>query len=124
MSGRLTVPPRDRRRKTPPGHSAMVRAWVALAFYPISFVAAFVVGEGLLSWYGYSDQGAPLWAAAAAAGPALLIFVIPGVFAVVYGLRAVRQGNREGQTPALVGAAVGVGMIALNVVTGVIAALT
>ncbi|MEV6895404.1 hypothetical protein [Kribbella sp. NPDC051137] len=97
---------------------------MALAFYPLSFVAAFVVGEGLLSWYGYSDQGAPLWATVAAAGPALLIFVIPGIFAVAYGLQAVRQGNREGQTPALVGVAVGAGMIGMNVVAGVIAALT
>lgn len=124
MPGRLTVPPRARRRTTQPGHSAIVRAWVALACYPISFVAAFAAGEGLLSWYGYSDQNAPLWATVAAAGPALLIFVVPGVFAVAYGLRAFRQGNREGQMPALIGAAVAVGVIALNVVAWVIGALT
>lgn len=124
MSGRLTAPPQDQRSTREPGHSAVVRSWISLAFYPVSFVAAFVVGEGLLSWYGYSDQGAPLWAVIAAAGPALLIFSVPGIFAVAHGLRAIRQGNRGGEVPALVGLAIALGMITLNVASGIIAALS
>lgn len=101
-----------------------MRSWLSLAFYPLSFVAAFVVGEGLLSWYGYSDQGAPVWAAVAAAGPALLVFSVPGILAVVHGRRAIRQGNRQGEVPAWIGAAVAVGVIMLNVANGIITALT
>ena len=50
-----------------------------------------------------------------ASTPALLVFVIPGILAVVQGRTARRLGRRDGLVPAIVGAAVGLGFVALNV---------
>lgn len=118
MSGRFTVRASNSHAKK--AHRLVVRAWVSLVFYPLSFVTAFVVGEGLLSWYGYSDtQPTPFWIAIAAAGPALVVFSVPGILAVRFGRQAVRQGNPDGQTPATVGAVIAIAMVSLNVLSGI-----
>jgi hypothetical protein len=125
MSGHQTASPPDRQRSAKPGGAAVVRSWVSLAFYPLSFVSAFVLGEGLLSWYGYADgQGVPLWAAIAAAAPALLLFSLPGICAVLFGRQAVRLGNPGGQLPSTIGAVIALGVIALNVLSGIATVLT
>ena len=119
MSGRFTM----RAPKSQEGNKAdasVLRAWLSLAFYPVSFVAAFVVGEGLLSWYGYSDDlTVPVWIAAAAAGPALIVFSVPGILSVHFGRQAMRRGDPRGHAPAVVGAAIALGFIALNVLSGI-----
>jgi len=119
MSGRFT----EQAPKSQQGKKAdrsVVRAWLSLAFYPLSFVVAFVVGQGLLSWYGYSKELiVPVWIAAAAAGPALIVFSMPGVLAVRFGRQAMQRGNHRGHAPALAGAAIALGMIALNVLSGI-----
>lgn len=81
-------------------------AWVSTALIPVGFVIAMVVGEGLLSMQGY-DSGAetapPLGVALLAAGPAIVILVVPAVAAIVFGLRARRRGARNGIIPAVIG---------------------
>lgn len=93
------------------------QAWWAVALYPVSFVAAFVIGEGLYTWFGGGDDDTPAWAVPAAGTPALLAFVLPGVAAVVLGRRAMRLGRRDGRTPAIVGAAIAVGFVGLNLLS-------
>jgi len=97
---------------------ALRRAWISLILYPVAFVAAFVVGEGLASLFGYPSSGdgsTPLWVALAAGGPAMVIFVVPGALAVWFGRRAMRLGNSSGLTPAVVGATIAVAFVGLNV---------
>lgn len=99
----------------PAADRAYRRAWWCVAAYPLSFVAAFVVGEGLLSWAG-DDTGDPaFWQVLVAGTPAVLVFVLPGIFAVREGRKAIGGGQPDGRVPAWVGAGIGLGFVALNV---------
>jgi hypothetical protein len=90
------------------------RAWWSLALYPVSFVAAFAIGEGVISMLT-DDSGDPaFWQVLLAATPALLAFVIPGILAVAQGRKARRLGRSDGMVPAIVGAAIAAGFLALN----------
>lgn len=97
--------------------SAYRRAWWAIGSYPIAFVAAFVIGEGLYTLLGGDDANPPWWAAPLAATPAIVVFVLPGLAAVVFGRRAMRLGRREGRTPAIIGAAIAASFVALNLLS-------
>jgi hypothetical protein len=89
----------------------------------VSFVLAFVVGEGLITLQT-GDLRDPTFVEVLLAGvPALLVFVVPGVLAVVFGRRAVRLGRPDGSAPALVGAIVGLGFVALNLASGLLGLL-
>lgn len=94
------------------------RAWFAVGFIPVGFVLSMLIGEGLLSSLGYEseDTDVPLSAVAIAGGSALLIFALPCLAAWILGRKAVASGEPQGQTPALVGAAVGLVFLALNMV--------
>lgn len=97
--------------------SAYRRAWWAIASYPIAFVAAFVIGEGLYTLLGGDDASPPWWAAPVAATPAIVVFVLPGLAAVLFGRRAMQLGRREGRTPAIIGAAIAASFVALNLLS-------
>lgn len=94
---------------------ALRRAWWSLALYPVSFFAAFVVGEGLLTLLADSPWRVPL-----AATPALLVFVVPGVLGVAQGRRAVRLGRPDGKVPAIIGATIGLGFVGVNLLQGLV----
>lgn len=99
------------------------RAWLSLLLYPVSFVGAFLVGEGLAALLGYpvgEDGTTPFWVVLAAAGPALLVFAVPGILAVLFGRRAMRLGKRTALAPAVVGAAIAVTFILQNVLAYVV----
>ena len=91
------------------------RAWWSLALYPVTFVAAFVIGEGIHSMLTDDARDAAFWEVLLAATPALLVFVIPGILAVTQGRAAMRLGRRDGRVPAVVGAAIGIGFVGINV---------
>ena len=106
-----------------PARRANRLAWWSLALFPVCFVAAFVVGEGLLTMTGYGDQDAavvPLWAIAVAGLPALAVFTAPALVTVHYGRRAMRLGRREGLTPVVVALTVAGAFVALNVLPFVV----
>lgn len=97
------------------------RAWIGVAFIPVGFVLAFVVGEGLYSALGY-DAGAanePLWVLLLVALVALPLFLAPCAAAVVYGRRAQRSGDRRGLPPYVIGGVVGAWLL-LTTLAGVI----
>ncbi|GAB3407349.1 hypothetical protein [Flindersiella endophytica] len=101
---------------TPKGLQSLWRAWVSLALLPVGFVLATLLGDWLLSLQGYqSEDTIPLTAALWAAGPALLVLIAPAVGAVMYGLRARARGRSAGLVVAVIGCAVALGTIALNV---------
>jgi hypothetical protein len=103
-----------------PADRSYRRAWWSLALYPVTFVAAFVIGEGLASVLGGDSGSLAWWKALLAATPAIAVFVLPGVLAVRFGRRAMRQGRGDGRYPATVGAVIGLGFVALNLVSGVL----
>ena len=96
-------------------------AWAAVVLYPVSFVAAFVIGEGILARLVGTGRDPAGWEVVVAATPALLVFVLPGVLAVREGRRAIRLGRRDGNVPAIVGAAIGGAFVAANVGSYVLA---
>ena len=106
-AARRPVPPeaeRDRRR-----------AWTALLLYPVAFVLAFVVGEGLVTLLGYDAGEEVAWYVPILAGvPAVLLFVVPGLLALRYGRRAMRGGDPGGLAPVVVGAVVAVAFVGVN----------
>ncbi len=99
-----------------PADAAYRRAWWSLALYPITFVAAFVVGEGLFSWLDNGDDN-PFWVPLVSATPAVLIFIVPGALSVLQGRKAMRLGRGGGKTPAIIGAAIGAGFVLLNLMS-------
>lgn len=106
-----------------PADLAYRRAWWSLALYPVTFVAAFLVGGGLLSALT-SDRGDPaVWQVLVAATPALLVFVIPGILAVVEGRKAIRLGRRDGRVPGIVGAVIAIAFVGQNIVSYVLVLL-
>ncbi len=102
--------PRDR---TP-----LARAWISIALVPVFFFIAFAAAQGIYALTGYDPSAGatpPLWADVVAGVPALLILCLPCAGAVVYGLRASREGARAGLVPAVLGALVAVGGVLLVV---------
>jgi len=101
------VLPHSTSRPAHTGHSRnVVLAWLAVAMIPVAFVLAMAVGEGLIDAAGYpsgGDEVAPLGTALLIGGPVTLMAMIPGVFAVLFGRRA----RREGSSSATVALALG-----------------
>jgi Na+-driven multidrug efflux pump len=97
------------------------RAWWSLMLYPVTFVAAFVIGEFLFSMLDGNNIGDPaIWTVLVSATPALLIFVVPGVLAVLQGRTATALGRPDGRVPAIVGAVIGVGFVGLSVLSYIV----
>lgn len=103
-----------------PADVAYRRAWWSLALYPISGIAAFGIGEGVISLLTDDAGDASFWQVLVAGTPALLVFVIPGILAVAQGRRAIRLGRHDGNAPALVGATIGFGVVGINVLSYVV----
>lgn len=114
MTAHQTVPSSATRT---PADIAYRRSWWSLALYPATFVLAFLIGEGLITLLTGDDRDARLWEVAVAGIPAVAVFFVPGVLAVLLGLRARRLGRRDGAVPAMVGAAIGVAFLGLNLVS-------
>ena len=99
------------------------RAWWSLLLFPVSLVAAFVVGEGLLALLGHSadETGTPPPGVVVAAGlPALAVFSLPAVLATYFGRRAVRAGRPSGRIPMWIGIGVAVLFVLQNLLAYVL----
>lgn len=105
------------------GHRALRQAWWSLLLFPLSFVLAFVVGEGTPAWLGYPEpsfDSTPWWVILLAVLPALLLFAAPFLVTVHFSRRAVAEGDQGGRLPLIVAAAVVGGFVALNLVSGLL----
>lgn len=93
-------------------------SWLCLVGFVPCFFAAFAVGEGLSSAFGY-DVGTsatpPYWVMIASTVPALVVFALPGVAAWIFGRRAARRGDRRGYVPAAIGAVIAGAFVVTNV---------
>jgi len=100
-----------------PADVAYRRAWWSLALYPVTLVAAFLIGESLISALDDGTADPAVWQVLVAASPALLVFVVPGILAVVHGRTAVRLGRSDGNVPAIVGTVIGLGFVGMNLLS-------
>jgi hypothetical protein len=102
-------------------HRALHQAWWSLLLFPVSFVVAFVVGEGIPAWLGYSQpslDSTPWWVVTVAVVPALLLFAAPLLVTAHFSGKAVAGGEPGGRLPVIVAAAVVGGFVALNLLGG------
>jgi hypothetical protein len=91
------------------------RAWRAGLLFVVSFVLAFVVGEGLATALGYSaEDGVQLRPALLAGIPACVVFALPTLLVAHYGRRAVREGDPRGQVPVWVALAISTAFLVQN----------
>ena len=91
-------------------------AWVFVALTVPAFVAAMLIGEGLLTQAGYTPEDTvPFDVVVRSAGPALLVMLAPPAGAIWYGVRARREGSPKGFVPAVVGAVVAAAVVVTNV---------
>ncbi|WP_024286342.1 hypothetical protein [Cellulomonas sp. KRMCY2] len=89
-------------------HRALRAAWISVGFFVVSFVAAMVLGDWLITVQGYASGSDVRVGVALRAGiPALLVLIAPAAPAVWFGLRARRLGAENGVVPALVGGVLG-----------------
>jgi hypothetical protein len=106
---------RAHRRRTPAERHLQL-AWIFVVLTPFAFVGAMFLGEGLLTGAGYSgEETVPLDVALRAGGSALLLMLAPTLGAVWYGLRARREGLRNGFVPAVVGGTIAAAALVTNV---------
>ncbi len=106
--------------------AAYRRAWLSLLLYPLAFVAAFVVGEGLVTLYGYDADGAdsaPLWVVLAAGVPALLVFCVPAAVAWRYAVRAGHEDVHRLRLPAYLATALAAAFVLANLASYVLGLL-
>ena len=95
------------------------KAWWSLALLPVGFVAAFVVGEGLLALYGqepHADQMPPWWAVMGAGVPALVVFAVPMLVTLHFGRRAVAAGDDRARVPMTIAVVITVVFMLQNAV--------
>ena len=103
------------------------RAWWSLALFPLSFLAAFAVGEGLATLLGLRDREHRGGAGVADAGrgrsrPARLRRTRP-CWPAFFARRAEREGDRGGRVPMWIGVGLATAFVLLNVVQGVLVVL-
>ncbi|MCE1174588.1 MAG: hypothetical protein LWW77_08285 [Propionibacteriales bacterium] len=98
---------------------SVVAAWLSMWWLVPAFFAAFFVGEGLISLFGYDVGGPtrpPLWAGLAATIPALVVFALPLWPVWHFSRRAVAGGRPAGRVPLIVTAVIVAGFVILNLV--------
>lgn len=94
------------------------RAWWSVALFPVSFVAASLLGGFLLEAMGHDpdSETTPSWGLTLAAGvPAVLVLILPGLAAAWFGRRANDLGHPSGRTAAVAGLAIAGAFVVLNV---------
>lgn len=103
-------------------HHAHRRAWLSLLLFPLSFVAAFVVGEGLATLFGYSsgsEESAPLWVMLDAGVPAVLVFAVPAAVTWFFVVRAGHEDVHRTRLPAYLATALAGVFLLMNLASGV-----
>ena len=85
------------------------KAWVGILLVPIGFAVAMLFGEtaiGLLGYPAGGDEVAPAWMDGMVGTAVILVGIFPAAGAVVFGVRAKREGLARGLIPAIIGSLV------------------
>jgi hypothetical protein len=107
---------------TGPDHRALHQAWWSLLLFPLSFGLAMLVGEGIPSWFGYSEpslDSTPWWVITLAFGTALVVFAAPLLVTARVSNKAVAAGEQGGRAPLIVAGVVVGAFVALNLMSGI-----
>jgi hypothetical protein len=101
---------------TPEASRAMRWAWVSLCLLPVSFVAAMILGDWLLTSQGYESgsEDVELGAVLKAGVPAMLVLVAPALASAWLGLKAKRLGHPDWLAPVLTAGVIAGASLALN----------
>jgi hypothetical protein len=100
-----------------PADVAYRRAHLSLLLFVVSFVASFLVGEGLLSLLA-ADPEDPTGGQVLAAGvPALVVFALPVVVVWGFARRAIRLGRPDARAVVQVGALVALAFAGVNLLS-------
>lgn len=96
----------------------LAAAWLSLILVPVFFFLGFAAAHlPYLIWPFEEGSGEePLWFGGITTGIFLIVLAIPLVFAVLFGVRAVRAGTAWGWLPAIVAACAGVLVLAVNLI--------
>jgi hypothetical protein len=98
------------------------RAWWSLALFPVSFVAASLLGGILLAAMGHDpdSETTPPWGPTLAAGvPAMMVMILPALAAAWFGRRAQELGQPNGRAATVTGLALAGALVMLNVAAAV-----
>lgn len=104
------------------GRQLLRRAWWSLALFPVSFIAASLLGGVLLAAMGHNPdtETSPPWGPTLAAGvPAIAVLVLPGLVAAWFGRQANELGQPRGRTAAAAGLALAAALVLLNIAAAV-----
>lgn len=104
-----------------PSHRSLHLAWWSLLLFPVSFVGAFVLGEGIPAWLGYENPSldtTPWWVVALALVSALAVFAAPFLVTAHFSRRAAAEGEPSGRLPLVVAAVTVGAFLALNLLSG------
>jgi hypothetical protein len=86
------------------GFRDLAIAWISVLLVPVAFVAAFVIGEGVIGALGYDGGGTgrsvPVILALVVGIPIMAAAVLPAGLAVLFGIRA-RQAGHATALPAI-----------------------
>lgn len=96
----------------------LAAAWLSLVLVPVFFFLGFAAAHlPYLIWPFEEGSGEePLWFGGITTGIFLIVLAIPLVFAVLFGVRAVRAGTAWGWLPTIVAASAGVLVLAVNLI--------
>jgi hypothetical protein len=96
-------------------------AWLSLLLFIPSLVGAFVVGEGLLTWFGYSgEEDIPAGVALGAGLPACVVFALPAAVTWFFARQALAAGRRDARGPVIVAVALPALFLAQNLLVFVV----
>jgi hypothetical protein len=100
-----------------PADVAYRRAFLSLLLFVVSFVASFLVGEGLLSWLATDPADPAGWQVLASGVPALLVFALPVLVVRGFAGRAVRLGRPDARSAVLVAVLVALAFAGVNLLS-------
>ena len=107
-------------RPTRTGRSGpwLSRSWFAVVLIPLSFLPALGVAYLVYDLLGYQPENddAPWWVDTASTIPAVVVFLVPCMAAVYYGVKAHRSGDRRGLVPLVIAAIAGLWWIIISLI--------
>ena len=104
---------------------ALRLAWLSLGLLPVSWVAAMILGDWLVTAQGYESGAEDIeFGAAVKAGiPAMLVLISPTLLTMWFALRVKHYGHPAWKDPMIVAAVVATASVFLNLVQLVAALL-
>jgi hypothetical protein len=106
-----------------PADVAYRRAFLSLLLFLVSFVASFLVGEGLLSALAEDPEDPAGWQVLAAGVPALVVFALPVLVVWAFARRAIGLGRPDARSAVLVAALVALAFAGVNLLSLVAAVI-